>query len=161
MEGHTEKSDIWSIGCLVIELLTGHPPYWELEQMRAIFCVVQDEMPPLPDFVSPECKSFLGRCFIKSLEDRASAQELLSHPWIKKVKSYKSSYKKLTKTLRGKNKSKSKLKKGKEEEEPPQNTNTLEPNIDPISDHHMEDSTHKPLLNKKKAKKKQVTCFCC
>jgi len=30
-----------SLGCTVIELLTGHPPYWEHDQMHAVFLMVK------------------------------------------------------------------------------------------------------------------------
>lgn len=30
LKGASTKSDIWSLGCTVIELLTGHPPYAEI-----------------------------------------------------------------------------------------------------------------------------------
>lgn len=37
----TAASDIWSVGCLVMELITGHPPYYELQPMSALFRIVQ------------------------------------------------------------------------------------------------------------------------
>lgn len=49
LNGATTKSDIWSVGCTVIELITGSPPYYELSPMSALFRIVQDEYPPLPD----------------------------------------------------------------------------------------------------------------
>ena len=38
----TKKSDIWSVGCLIIEMLTGEHPWPELNREQAIFqvCVV-------------------------------------------------------------------------------------------------------------------------
>jgi serine/threonine protein kinase len=35
--GHTRKADIWSVGCLVVEMLTGEHPWAQLTQMQAIF----------------------------------------------------------------------------------------------------------------------------
>ncbi len=35
--GHTKKADIWSVGCLVVEMLTGDHPWAQLTQMQAIF----------------------------------------------------------------------------------------------------------------------------
>ena len=37
--GHTFKADIWSVGCLVVEMLTGEHPLAQLTQMQAIFKV--------------------------------------------------------------------------------------------------------------------------
>lgn len=36
---YTRKADIWSIGCLVVEMLTGEHPWAQLTQMQAIFKV--------------------------------------------------------------------------------------------------------------------------
>lgn len=37
----TPASDIWSVGCLIVELLTGAPPYYDLQPMSALFRIVQ------------------------------------------------------------------------------------------------------------------------
>jgi serine/threonine protein kinase len=78
------------LGCTIIELLTGKPPHYEKNQYSAMFVIVHEEM-PIPDSFSDELKSFLSRCFVKnldlekkSLERRATAEELLTHPWIDK-----------------------------------------------------------------------------
>jgi serine/threonine protein kinase len=86
MTGHTGRSDIWSLGCTLLELITGHPPYWDLDQMRAVFCIVQDDRPPIPADITGDLYRFLHRCFIKDPEKRASARELLSHPFILNAK---------------------------------------------------------------------------
>lgn len=36
---YTSKADIWSVGCLVVEMLTGTHPWSDLTQMQAIFRV--------------------------------------------------------------------------------------------------------------------------
>lgn len=80
--GCTEASDIWSVGCVVVELLTGQPPYAHLDPMPALFRIVQDECPPLPDDCSPMVLDFLQHCFQKDAELRVSARTLLAHPWM-------------------------------------------------------------------------------
>jgi mitogen-activated protein kinase kinase kinase len=36
---YTKKADIWSVGCLIVEMLTGEHPWAQLNQMQAIFKV--------------------------------------------------------------------------------------------------------------------------
>lgn len=52
LKGATTKSDIWSLGCTLIELVTGKPPYNDLLPMSAMFRIVEDDYPPLPEDIS-------------------------------------------------------------------------------------------------------------
>lgn len=82
LKGASTKSDIWSLGCTLVELVTGKPPYADLIAMSAMFRIVEDPIPPLPDTISDEMKSFLTACFQKDPDLRPSADELKDHPWI-------------------------------------------------------------------------------
>jgi len=78
----TQASDIWSLGCTILELITGSPPYFELGIHAAMYRIVQDANPPIPDDISDKLKDFLANCFKKNPEERLSARQLLSHPWL-------------------------------------------------------------------------------
>lgn len=80
--GATTASDIWSLGCLVIELLDARPPYSTLEPMQALFRIVQDDSPPIPEGASPVVRDFLSQCFQKDPNLRVSAKKLARHPWM-------------------------------------------------------------------------------
>ncbi|KAJ0963046.1 hypothetical protein J5N97_028168 [Dioscorea zingiberensis] len=82
MSGVSAASDIWSVGCTVIELLTCVPPYYDLQPMPALFRIVQDLHPPIPDGFSPDFTDFLHQCFKKDAMQRPDAKTLLLHPWI-------------------------------------------------------------------------------
>ncbi|CAG9463221.1 unnamed protein product [Pedinophyceae sp. YPF-701] len=83
MKSASAASDIWSVGCLVVEMITGAPPYYELQQMSALFRIVQDDYPPLPDGISPELEQFLLQCFEKDPHLRPTAKQLLRADWIR------------------------------------------------------------------------------
>jgi len=53
LSGASSASDIWSVGCTVIELLQARPPYHNLAAMPALFAIVNDDHPPLPEGISP------------------------------------------------------------------------------------------------------------
>ncbi|KAM0789064.1 hypothetical protein ACM66B_003127 [Microbotryomycetes sp. NB124-2] len=84
--GATTASDVWSVGALVIELITGRPPYYFLDPMPALFRIVNDDCPPLPDRASAAARDFLAQCFQKDANLRVSARKLLRHPWIMAAK---------------------------------------------------------------------------
>ncbi|WWC86111.1 uncharacterized protein L201_000982 [Kwoniella dendrophila CBS 6074] len=84
LAGASFASDIWSLGCTVIELLTGKPPYSDItNSMTVLFRIVEDDMPPLPDEMSESLRDFLKLCFIKDPNARPPAVMLFEHPWVK------------------------------------------------------------------------------
>ncbi|KAJ7774878.1 ste11-like protein [Mycena metata] len=82
--GHTRKADIWSVGCLVVEMLTGEHPWATLNQMQAMFKIGSSAKPEIPSDISSDAQDFLKLTFELNHEARPSAAELLLHPWIGK-----------------------------------------------------------------------------
>ncbi|GKU99010.1 hypothetical protein SLEP1_g11929 [Rubroshorea leprosula] len=74
--------DIWSLGCTIIEMFTGKPPWSEYEGAAAMFKVMRDS-PTIPETLSPEGKDFLRCCFQRNPADRPSASTLLEHRFLK------------------------------------------------------------------------------
>ena len=59
LKGPCTASDIWSLGCTIIEFVTGSPPYSHLLAMTTLFRIVEDEHPPLPENISEVFPYFL------------------------------------------------------------------------------------------------------
>ncbi|KAK4771003.1 hypothetical protein SAY87_031535 [Trapa incisa] len=74
--------DIWSVGCTVIEMIDGKPPWSDLTGPQAMFKVL-NRSPPIPENLSVEGKDFLHRCFRRNPAERPSAAELLQHPFLR------------------------------------------------------------------------------
>lgn len=84
MVGHGRSSDIWSIGCVVLEMLTGLRPWHDLENAYQImFKVGMGETPEIPSEICQEGKSFLNHCLRQDPRHRWSTGQLLGHPFTK------------------------------------------------------------------------------
>lgn len=79
---HTTAADIWSVGCLVVEMLTGEHPWAQLTQTQAIFKIGQSAKPEIPSDISSEAEDFLRKTFDIDHRARPSAGGLLQHPWL-------------------------------------------------------------------------------
>ncbi|KAK2426571.1 mitogen-activated protein kinase kinase kinase [Trifolium repens] len=76
--------DIWSLGCTIIEMFTGKPPWSEYEGAAAMFKVMKDT-PAIPETLSPEGKDFLRLCFKRNPAERPTATMLLEHRFLKNL----------------------------------------------------------------------------
>ncbi|GAB4846801.1 hypothetical protein Ancab_025807 [Ancistrocladus abbreviatus] len=87
-EGLDYVADTWSLGCTVIEMATGKPPYWgdDIDMsspMAAVLKIACDEKKPqFPQQFSEEGLDFLGRCLERDPRRRWTADKLLSHPFV-------------------------------------------------------------------------------
>ncbi|KAG2883450.1 hypothetical protein PC118_g17641 [Phytophthora cactorum] len=68
----------------VLKLAEGEPPLAHMHPMRAIFLIPNRAPPELrePNKYSAEFRNFLAVCLKKDPQERASAEELLRHPFI-------------------------------------------------------------------------------
>ncbi|KAM9326767.1 serine/threonine-protein kinase PAK 4 [Gastrophryne carolinensis] len=79
--------DIWSLGIMVIEMVDGEPPYFNEPPLKAMK-MIRDNLPPKlknAQKVSPLLKGFIDRLLVRDPSQRASANELLKHPFLSKA----------------------------------------------------------------------------
>jgi mitogen-activated protein kinase kinase kinase len=79
---YSRKADIWSLGCLVVEMMSGTHPWPNLNQMQALFKIGSCAKPSLPEEISEEAIDFLEKTFEIDHEKRPTADELLRHAFI-------------------------------------------------------------------------------
>lgn len=79
--------DIWSLGVMIMEMVDGEPPFFNeppLQAMRRI----RDMPPPKlknPQKVSPRLTGFLDKMLVRDPAQRATAAELLHHPFLRQA----------------------------------------------------------------------------
>ena len=77
--------DIWSLGCVILEMATGRRPWASMDNEWAImYHIAQGDPPQLPsrEQLSDPGIDFLKKCFERDPAKRISAVELLQHEWI-------------------------------------------------------------------------------
>jgi mitogen-activated protein kinase kinase kinase len=80
---YTRKADIWSLGCLVVEMMTGQHPFPDCTQLQAIFKIGGAKATPtIPDHASEEAQQFLAQTFEIDHNKRPSADDLMLSPFL-------------------------------------------------------------------------------
>ncbi|XP_019180256.1 PREDICTED: mitogen-activated protein kinase kinase kinase NPK1-like [Ipomoea nil] len=58
---YTAAKDIWALGCIFVEMLTGKP-MWQVGNERELARKIASDNPDIPEHLSPPAKSFLKMC---------------------------------------------------------------------------------------------------
>ncbi|CAN6445568.1 unnamed protein product [Victoria cruziana] len=83
-------ADVWALGCTVVEMATGRPPWAGdvADPVSALYRIgCTDAVPEMPQNLSDEGQDFLGRCFCRDPSERWTAEQLLQHPFVNKLNS--------------------------------------------------------------------------
>ncbi|KAF8898833.1 hypothetical protein BD779DRAFT_1485744 [Infundibulicybe gibba] len=84
-KGYNFKIDIWSVGCVVLEMWAGMRPWMGDEAVAVMFKLYQSKLPPpVPEDVvlTDLADDFRRRCFAINPEERPTAAELREHPYL-------------------------------------------------------------------------------
>lgn len=88
---HSLPSDIWSLGITILENALGRFPYPEpnsdgtveaLQFWDLMNYITSNPAPVIPESFSQDFRDFISKCLVKDPTKRATASELLQHPWI-------------------------------------------------------------------------------
>lgn len=87
-QGYSAKVDIWSLGCVVLEMFQGKRPWSKEESIGAIYKLGNLNMaPPIPDDVSSSISAgalgFMLDCFTIDPSERPTAERLKDHQFCK------------------------------------------------------------------------------
>ncbi|GET90645.1 protein kinase, putative [Leishmania tarentolae] len=82
--GYSFEADVWSVGCCVIQMLTGKPPFANLDnQMAVMFAIISSKIEDqIPASASEGAKDFIRMCTKTNIKDRWTASQLRQHPWL-------------------------------------------------------------------------------
>jgi len=79
--------DIWSLGIMVIEMIDGEPPFFNEPPLQAMRRIRDMPPPKLKNThrVSPRLQGFLDRMLVRDHAQRATAAELMQHPFLREA----------------------------------------------------------------------------
>ncbi|VVB03134.1 unnamed protein product [Arabis nemorensis] len=81
--GVAEKAlDLWSLGCVVLEMFTGETPWSEVDDDDLDDVLLGGKTIEIPESVPCYAREFLKKCFSRIPEDRGSASKLLLHRFL-------------------------------------------------------------------------------
>lgn len=79
------ETDIWSLGIMVIEMVDSEPPFYNEQPMIAMK-KIRDMPPPMfQNRRSAQLEDFVARMLVKEPSQRATARELLQHPFLQQA----------------------------------------------------------------------------
>ncbi|OMJ80737.1 hypothetical protein SteCoe_18944 [Stentor coeruleus] len=82
-QGHSFAADIWSFGCVLIEMITGHPPWSNFsKETKAVLNLISKEnsLPTIPN-TEIELKNIITACVCRDPKLRPTTDQILAMPF--------------------------------------------------------------------------------
>ena len=83
-EGHNTKIDIWNLGVLIFELLTGRPPF-EAKNQNELFENIRNQKISWPIDIPTAAKKLILNILNIEPNERPTLDEILDHSWFKNI----------------------------------------------------------------------------
>ena len=83
-EGHSFSADVWSLGCVLIEMVSGHPPWSNYSRnAKEVLHLISlpNNVPDMPN-CSKELGSFISLCLQRDSDSRPTINQLLRHSFL-------------------------------------------------------------------------------
>ncbi len=77
---YNEKSDVWSLGCVLYEMCKQKHPFESRTQAALILKIIQARYDPLPNTYSKDISDIVTMCLQKDFKKRPTVQEILALP---------------------------------------------------------------------------------
>ncbi|KAH9504714.1 hypothetical protein Btru_062627 [Bulinus truncatus] len=80
-----KKSDVWSLGCILYQMVYGHTPFQFLPMREKLNAIVNPSyIIPFPDTGEPALMDVLKKCLTREVADRPTTDGVLNHPYLKR-----------------------------------------------------------------------------
>lgn len=79
---YTVKSDLWSVGMILYEMVYGKHPYSDSYNIIDLLKKIKERPINYKNSISPECNDLINKLLQKNPIDRIDWQDFFAHPWL-------------------------------------------------------------------------------